>query len=136
MITILATMLALQAAPMAISQAVPMPTAEQSAGQPLLIATPPEVRQGSMVSKGRALVARADRVRAHFSPTSAGPSKAEIDALRDQAKAELDSLSEMSEQDQLQLQMAMDRLSKAMSVLSNVLKKYDDTAKTILGNMK
>ena len=136
MITILVTMLALQPAPMSMSQAAPMSTAEQSAGQPLLIATPPEVRQGSMVSKGRALVARADRVRAHFSPTSAGPSKAEIDALRDQAKAELDSLSETSDLDQLQLQMAMDRLSKALSVLSNVLKKYDDTAKNIVGNMK
>ena len=38
--------------------------------------------------------------------------------------------------DQLQLQMAMDRLSKAMSTLSNVLKKISDTQSGITNNIK
>jgi|GEM_PF-3515745 len=47
-----------------------------------------------------------------------------------------DALSEMGEQDQLQLQMAMDRYSKAMSTLSNLMKKESDISSAILGNMK
>jgi len=38
--------------------------------------------------------------------------------------------------DQLQLQMAMDRLSKAMSALSNMLKKIGDTQDSITNNIK
>jgi hypothetical protein len=47
-----------------------------------------------------------------------------------------DSLSELSEMDQLRLQMAMDRLSKMMSTLSNILKKMSDTASQITQNLK
>ena len=47
-----------------------------------------------------------------------------------------DSLSEMSQQDQLRLQMAMDRYSKLMSTLSNVMKKQSDASSAILRNMK
>ncbi len=51
-------------------------------------------------------------------------------------KGDLDSLSEMGEMDSLQLQMAMDRLSKLMSTLSNILKKTSDTASSITQNIK
>jgi hypothetical protein len=47
-----------------------------------------------------------------------------------------DSLSELSEMDQLRLQIAMDRLSKMMSTLSNILKKLSDTASQITQNLK
>ena len=60
-------------------------------------------------------------------------SKAELDASIAETK---NSLANMSEMDQLQLQMAMDRLSKAMSALSNVLKKISDTQGSITNNIK
>ena len=55
-----------------------------------------------------------------------------IEALR----KELDAMSEMGEMDSLRLQMAMDRLGKLMSTLSNILKKTSDTAATITANLK
>jgi hypothetical protein len=55
-----------------------------------------------------------------------------IDALR----KELDATSEMSEMESLRLQMAMDRLGKLMSTLSNILKKTSETAATLTANLK
>jgi hypothetical protein len=51
-------------------------------------------------------------------------------------KHDLDSLSEMGEMESLRLQMAMDRMSKMMSTLSNLLKKISDTAAGITQNLK
>ena len=62
--------------------------------------------------------------------------KAEIDALVDTMKNDLDSMSELGETESLRLQMAMDRLSKMMSTLSNMLKKNSDTANAIIQNLK
>ena len=62
--------------------------------------------------------------------------KKEIDALVDNMKNDLDSMSEMGEMESLRLQMAMDRLSKLMSTLSNLLKKMSDTAQSITQNIK
>jgi hypothetical protein len=56
----------------------------------------------------------------------------EIDGI----KKNLDSVSEMGETESLRLQMAMDRLSKMISTLSNILKKIDDTAQSIAQNLK
>jgi hypothetical protein len=47
-----------------------------------------------------------------------------------------DSMSEMGEMEALRLQMAMDRLSKLMSTLSNLLKKASETASGITQNIK
>ena len=47
-----------------------------------------------------------------------------------------DAAGELSELDQLRLQMAMDRMSKMMSTLSNILKKLSDTASQITQNLK
>ena len=44
-------------------------------------------------------------------------------AIVDDVKGRLDSLSEMGEMESLRLQMAMDRLSRLMSTLSNLMKK-------------
>ena len=63
-------------------------------------------------------------------------SQAQIDTLLDALKNDLDSMSEMSEMESLRLQMAMDRLSKMMSTLSNVLKKISATANSITQNLK
>lgn len=47
-----------------------------------------------------------------------------------------DSLSGMSEQQQLQLQMMMDRRQKLLETLSNLLKKAAETEQTITQNLK
>jgi hypothetical protein len=56
----------------------------------------------------------------------------EMDALQDA----LDAESELSEEDSLRLQMALDRMSKMMSMLSNLLKKISDTSSGIIQNLK
>ena len=48
----------------------------------------------------------------------------------------LDSLSELSEVLQLRLQMAMERWQRAMSTLSNLLKKVSETSSAIIQNLK
>jgi putative addiction module CopG family antidote len=57
-------------------------------------------------------------------------------AIRDELKNQLDSMSEMGEMESLRLQMAMDRLSKLMSIASNILKKISDTQGSIITNLK
>lgn len=64
-----------------------------------------------------------------------GAMDGDIEALA-KIKDDPDSLSEMGELDSLRLQMAMDRLSKMMSTLSNLLKKISDTASSITQNTK
>lgn len=51
-------------------------------------------------------------------------------------REKLDQLSEMGEMESLRLQMAMDRMSKMMSTLSNIQKKMHDTAAAIIRNLK
>ncbi len=51
-------------------------------------------------------------------------------------KGKLDCLHEMGEMESLRLQMAMDRLSKLMATLSNLLKKISETAQAITQNIK
>lgn len=48
----------------------------------------------------------------------------------------LDSQSELGETESLRLQMAMDRVSKLMATLSNILVKITDTNSTIIQNLK
>jgi hypothetical protein len=56
--------------------------------------------------------------------------------VKDEIKNRLDSMSELGEMVSLRLQMAMDRRSKMMSTLSNILKKISDTDSTIVQNLK
>jgi len=64
------------------------------------------------------------------------PTQADVGALTELLKKEVDEMSEMGETESLRLQMAMDRLSKMMSTLSNLLKKISDTAQSITQNIK
>ena len=57
-------------------------------------------------------------------------------AIRDDLKTQLDTMSEMGEMELLRLQMAMDRVSKYMTALSNILKKISDTDSAIVANLK
>ena len=93
-----------------------------------------------MVPSSKAVLIRKDVVRLKGQlvqlSDSISVSKKEIDALADKMKNDLDGLSEMGETESLRLQMAMDRLSKMMETLSNLLKKISDTQQTITQNMK
>lgn len=51
-------------------------------------------------------------------------------------QGKLGRLSEMNELESLRLQMAMDRLSKLMSTLSNMLKKAAATGSGLVENQK
>jgi hypothetical protein len=74
-----------------------------------------------------------------FSPNaviSALITRAELCCAVEGMQNDLDSMSELSETESLRLQMAMDRISKFMSTLSNILKKMSDTASQITQNLK
>ena len=60
----------------------------------------------------------------------------EVDDSIEAIKKDLDSMSEMGETESLRLQMAMDRMSKMISTLSNLLKKMSDTADGVVQNLK
>lgn len=59
-----------------------------------------------------------------------------IDASIEELVDDLDAVSELGETESLRLQMAMDRLCKMMSTLSNMLKKLSDTQSSIVQNLK
>ena len=59
-----------------------------------------------------------------------------LDEEADELLDGLDSMSEMGEMESLRLQMAMDRMSKFMSTLSNLLKKIADSSSQITQNLK
>lgn len=63
-------------------------------------------------------------------------SKNEMDAMVTKLKTDLDSMSEMGEMESLRMQMLMDRRSKIMNTLSNLLKKISKTADEIVQNLK
>ena len=58
---------------------------------------------------------------------------AQLETLRGQFE---NDLSELGEMESLRLQMAMDRMSKMMTTLSNLLKKMQDTSAAITQNLK
>jgi hypothetical protein len=60
----------------------------------------------------------------------------EIDQLIADTQATLDSMSEMSELEMLRLQMAMDRTSNFLTILSNAIRKMSEAAAAITQNLK
>jgi hypothetical protein len=112
--------------------------------QPMVVARPaPGIaavtsaqRKRQMIADAGALLGKAEAANARYVPKVGGPSKAELDAQVEQMKTDLDSMSEMGEMETLRLQMAMDRMSKMMSTLSNLLKKISDTQGSITNNIK
>ena len=67
-----------------------------------------------------------------------GPVRTEgqLRAIRDDLRDRLDSTSAVSELTSLRVQMAMDRRSKFVQALSNIMKKIDSTQETIVQNLK
>ena len=60
----------------------------------------------------------------------------QLHSILDELKSKLDGLSEMSEMTSLRLQMMMDRRSKFLSTLSNIMKKISTTQDTLVQNLK
>lgn len=56
--------------------------------------------------------------------------------MTDRLAKDHDSLSEIGDLESLKLQKAMDRQSKIIRVLSNLLKKRSETASGIIQNLK
>ena len=77
-----------------------------------------------------------DRDKAAWREVAAALKMNDLDRANETVKNKLDGLSEMGEMESLRLQMAMDRLSKLMSTLSNLLKNASETAQGITGNIK
>jgi hypothetical protein len=71
-----------------------------------------------------------------LSPGAAVTTEDQLGAIRDDLRDRLDSMNEMSEMTSMRLQMAMDRRSKFVETLSNIMKKIDDTSSAIVQNMK
>lgn len=75
-------------------------------------------------------------------PAQARPSLQPIKTVGDLAgmegklKGALDTMSDLSEEQSLRLQQAMDRRSKLLSTLSNLMKKQSTTSDSILANLK
>ena len=63
-------------------------------------------------------------------------SKEELDDASSEIKKEMDTQSDMAEELSIRLQMHMDRLTKAYSMISNMLKKFGDTTGQITENLK
>ena len=60
----------------------------------------------------------------------------QLESIRDDLQGKLDGMSEMSEMTSLRLQMMMDRRSKFINTLSNIMKKLSDTQDSIIQNLK
>lgn len=75
-------------------------------------------------------------VNSQVSQTEIQVSASEIKEVQDSLKSKLDDMNEMSEMTSLRLQMMMDRRSKSISTLSNIMKKISGTQDSIIQNMK
>jgi hypothetical protein len=69
-------------------------------------------------------------------PRDSGPTIQALKLLLDELKAKLDGMNEMSEMTSLRLQMTMDRRSKFISTLSQMMKKDSTTQDILVQNIK
>jgi hypothetical protein len=60
----------------------------------------------------------------------------ELQTILEEVRSGLDSMNEMSEESSLRLQMMMDRRSKFISTLSNIMKMISATQDTLVQNLK
>ena len=66
----------------------------------------------------------------------ANPTYGNLRTLQGELQHSLDSMNEMSEMTSLRLQMTMDRRSKFIETLSNIMKKLSETSDSIVQNLK
>jgi len=117
------------------AQPVPLPHVATRPGNPAVAAAYPARRQ-KLAADGRALLARGHAAQAGYKPAAGRPRKAELAAGTAELKAALDAMDAIGEMQSLRLQKAMERVSRAQESLSNLLKKRNDTEKSIIQNIK
>lgn len=92
---------------------------------------------GGLQPAGAEATAALRRARVQVTLTPREPATVgELRAVADDVKGKLDSMNEMSEMTSLRLQMMMDRRSKFISTLSNIMKKISSTQDTLVQNLK
>jgi hypothetical protein len=69
-------------------------------------------------------------------PPNSGQTVSGLKSMLDDLKGKLDGMNEMSEMTSLRLQMTMDRRSKFIETLSNIMKKIGTTQETLAQNIK
>ncbi|MBA7641063.1 hypothetical protein ES703_48735 [subsurface metagenome] len=69
-------------------------------------------------------------------PDTEGVTIGGLKSLLDDLKGKLDGMNEMSEMTSLRLQMTMDRRSKFISTLSQMMKKISTTQDILVQNIK
>jgi hypothetical protein len=75
-------------------------------------------------------------LRTKISRQEADSKVAKLKPMPDDLKGKLDGINEMSEMTALRLQMTMDRRSKFIGTLSNIMKKIETTMESITQNIK
>jgi hypothetical protein len=75
-------------------------------------------------------------VRAELRPAQPRVPRADLAAYIAHVSDGKDSLEDMSEEQQLKMQMVMDRMQKALDAMSILAKKESDAANSIIGNLK
>ncbi len=66
----------------------------------------------------------------------AAPTYAQLNDLQKKSSADLDALNDLSQEQQLKMQMLMEQQSKVYEMLSNIMKSNSDTSSAIVGNLK
>jgi len=69
-------------------------------------------------------------------PVVAKVSDVEVKEVQDGIKIKQDSINELNKEQSLQMQKQMDRRSKMMESISNVMKKIADTQNSTIQNLK
>jgi hypothetical protein len=91
---------------------------------------------GGLQAAARETALAMREARLGFNPPERIEDLAQLRAINDELKGKLDSMNEMSQMTSLRLQMMMDRRSKFISTLSNIMKKVSTTQDTLVQNLK
>ncbi len=77
------------------------------------------------------------RTKAHTTLVARDPATIQqLRALQAELKGNLDAMGEMGEMQSRRMQMIMERRDKAMSTLSNIMRKISTTQETLVQNLK
>ena len=110
-----------------------------SAARPTAKATAPPLRRITLDTKTSPVI-HLEYVKAPtippLPPRNPGLTVSGLKSMLDDLKGKLDSMNEMSEMTSLRLQMTMDRRSKFIETLSNIMKKIGTTQETLVQNIK
>jgi len=115
------------------------PGTTSRAARPAAKATAPPVRRMILETKTSPVI-HLEYVRTPIipplPPRNSSLTVSELRSLLDDIEGKLDGVNELSEMTSLRLQMTMDRRSKFIQTLSNIMKKIGSTQETLVQNIK